>query len=60
MFFNAMRRKGFSPKEEDMRIVVAIHNTVNEKVTAQMPPNSPTETMESVHHTANGTQQASS
>eukprot|EP00326_Haptolina_ericina_P018096 CAMPEP_0181194432 /NCGR_PEP_ID=MMETSP1096-20121128/14337_1 /TAXON_ID=156174 ORGANISM="Chrysochromulina ericina, Strain CCMP281" /NCGR_SAMPLE_ID=MMETSP1096 /ASSEMBLY_ACC=CAM_ASM_000453 /LENGTH=225 /DNA_ID=CAMNT_0023283941 /DNA_START=94 /DNA_END=772 /DNA_ORIENTATION=- len=31
MFFNAMRRKGFTPKEEDMRTVVAIHNTVNEQ-----------------------------
>jgi len=31
MFFNAMRRKGFDPKEDDMRSVVAIHNTVNER-----------------------------
>jgi cytochrome c heme-lyase len=30
-FFNAMRRKGWAPQEEDMRIVVAIHNTVNER-----------------------------
>jgi len=31
MFYNAMRRKGFEPKEEEMRTVVAIHNTVNER-----------------------------
>mmetsp|Transcript_12847 Transcript_12847/g.41843 ORF Transcript_12847/g.41843 Transcript_12847/m.41843 type:complete len:280 (+) Transcript_12847:178-1017(+) len=31
MFYNAMRRKGFEPQEEDMRTVVAIHNTVNER-----------------------------
>ena len=31
MFFNAMRRKGYAPKEEEMRTVVAIHNTVNER-----------------------------
>lgn len=31
MFFNAMRRKGYDPKEEDMRAVVAIHNVVNER-----------------------------
>jgi cytochrome c heme-lyase len=30
-FFNAMRRKGWDAKEEDMRTVVAIHNTVNER-----------------------------
>ena len=28
MFYNAMRRKGYEPKEEDMRTVVAIHNSV--------------------------------
>mmetsp|Transcript_2943 Transcript_2943/g.7955 ORF Transcript_2943/g.7955 Transcript_2943/m.7955 type:complete len:161 (+) Transcript_2943:196-678(+) len=32
MFFNAMKRKGWKPKEEDMEVVVAIHNTVNERV----------------------------
>ncbi|KAL1512218.1 hypothetical protein AB1Y20_005481 [Prymnesium parvum] len=32
MFYNAMRRKGFDPREEDMKAVVAIHNTVNERV----------------------------
>ena len=31
MFYNAMKRKGFDPKEEEMRTVVAIHNTVNER-----------------------------
>jgi cytochrome c heme-lyase len=31
MFFNAMRRKGHNPNEEDMATVVAIHNAVNER-----------------------------
>lgn len=31
MFFNAMRRKGWSPDEQDMASVVAIHNAVNER-----------------------------
>ena len=31
MFFNAMRRKGWSPAERDMASVVAIHNAVNER-----------------------------
>ena len=31
MFFNAMRRKGWSPDENDMASVVAIHNAVNER-----------------------------
>eukprot|EP00887_Chlorella_sp_A99_P006837 scaffold2.g6837.t1 len=31
MFYNAMRRKGWSPSEEDMTAVVAIHNAVNER-----------------------------
>mmetsp|Transcript_14743 Transcript_14743/g.48201 ORF Transcript_14743/g.48201 Transcript_14743/m.48201 type:complete len:235 (+) Transcript_14743:228-932(+) len=31
MFYNAMKRKGFEPQEEEMRTVVAIHNTVNER-----------------------------
>ncbi|KAH9260764.1 hypothetical protein BASA81_001231 [Batrachochytrium salamandrivorans] len=30
-FFNAMKRKGFDAKEEDMVTVVAIHNAVNER-----------------------------
>ncbi|RCH89400.1 hypothetical protein CU097_005516 [Rhizopus azygosporus] len=30
MFFNAMRRKNWTPKEEDMSVVVPIHNAVNE------------------------------
>ncbi|EGG19920.1 cytochrome c heme-lyase [Cavenderia fasciculata] len=31
MFFNAMKRKQYQPSEKDMDMVVAIHNTVNEK-----------------------------
>ena len=31
MFYNAMKRKGYSPREEDMDSVVAIHNAVNER-----------------------------
>ena len=31
MFYNAMKRKGWSPKEDDMPAVVAIHNAVNER-----------------------------
>lgn len=30
MFFNAMRRKNWTPEEEDMQVVVPIHNAVNE------------------------------
>eukprot|EP00735_Rhodelphis_limneticus_P009344 TRINITY_DN2701_c0_g1::TRINITY_DN2701_c0_g1_i2::g.25928::m.25928 TRINITY_DN2701_c0_g1::TRINITY_DN2701_c0_g1_i2::g.25928 ORF type:complete len:252 (+),score=-4.05,sp/Q5F339/CCHL_CHICK/49.77/4e-60,Cyto_heme_lyase/PF01265.12/3.2e-72 TRINITY_DN2701_c0_g1_i2:18-773(+) len=30
MFYNAMRRKGWTPSEDDMAAVVAIHNFVNE------------------------------
>ncbi|KAL1925661.1 uncharacterized protein VTP21DRAFT_544 [Calcarisporiella thermophila] len=30
MFFNAMRRKNWNPREEDMGVVVPIHNAVNE------------------------------
>ncbi|KAG0268335.1 Cytochrome c1 heme lyase [Actinomortierella ambigua] len=30
MFFNAMKRKNWSPREEDMKYVVPIHNMVNE------------------------------
>ena len=31
MFYNAMQRKGWSPREDDMSSVVAIHNAVNEQ-----------------------------
>jgi cytochrome c heme-lyase len=31
MFFDAMRRKSFSPHETDMRAIVPIHNAVNER-----------------------------
>jgi cytochrome c heme-lyase len=31
MFFNAMRRKGWAPREADMHAVVAVHNAVNER-----------------------------
>lgn len=31
MFFNAMRRKNWDPKEKDMSVVVPIHNAVNEQ-----------------------------
>ena len=31
MFFNAMARKGWGPKEEDMPVVIKIHNAVNER-----------------------------
>ncbi|KAI8320740.1 cytochrome c and c1 heme-lyase [Martensiomyces pterosporus] len=30
MFFNAMKRKNWNPREEDMKSVVPIHNAVNE------------------------------
>ena len=30
-YFNAMKRKGWDPKEEDMPVVLAIHNVVNEQ-----------------------------
>ena len=43
MFYNAMRRKGFEPHEEDMRTVVAIHNTVNERTWREITPRSPRE-----------------
>lgn len=36
MFYNAMKRKGWQPKEEDMASVVAIHNTVNEECWRQI------------------------
>ena len=31
MFYNAMKRKGWAPTEDDMPAVVAIHNAVNER-----------------------------
>ena len=31
MFYEALRRKGYAPRAEDMRSTVAIHNTVNEQ-----------------------------
>ena len=31
MFYNAMKRKGWEPSEDDMTAVVAIHNAVNER-----------------------------
>eukprot|EP00639_Heterosigma_akashiwo_P025598 CAMPEP_0194699960 /NCGR_PEP_ID=MMETSP0295-20121207/25192_1 /TAXON_ID=39354 /ORGANISM="Heterosigma akashiwo, Strain CCMP2393" /LENGTH=323 /DNA_ID=CAMNT_0039593641 /DNA_START=180 /DNA_END=1152 /DNA_ORIENTATION=- len=31
MYYNAMKRKGWDPREEDMPAVVAIHNFVNEE-----------------------------
>jgi len=30
-FYNAMKRKGWSPKEQDMEMAVSIHNTINEE-----------------------------
>ena len=36
MFFNAMKRKGWDAKEEDMHSVVAIHNSVNERAWQQV------------------------
>ena len=36
MFFNAMRRKGYAPREEEMQTVVAIHNSVNERTWSQV------------------------
>jgi cytochrome c heme-lyase len=31
MFFNAMKRKSYSPNETDMQTIVPIHNAVNER-----------------------------
>lgn len=31
MFFNAMKRKSYDPKETDMKTIVPIHNAVNER-----------------------------
>ena len=35
-FYNAMKRKGWDPKERDMSTVVAIHNAVNERTWAEV------------------------
>lgn len=35
-FYNAMKRKGWNPKEHDMSTVVAIHNAVNERSWAEV------------------------
>ena len=29
-YFNAMKRKGYNPREEDVAVILAIHNSVNE------------------------------
>ena len=31
MFFNAMKKKNWNPNEADMKVVVPIHNAVNEQ-----------------------------
>lgn len=31
MFYSAMKRKGWDPREDDMKAVVSIHNSVNER-----------------------------
>ncbi|KAL0055928.1 hypothetical protein WJX82_005812 [Trebouxia sp. C0006] len=36
MFYNAMKRKGWSPSEHDMQSVVAIHNGVNERAWSEV------------------------
>ncbi|KAK9446951.1 cytochrome c/c1 heme-lyase [Limtongia smithiae] len=36
MFYNAMKRKNWDPKAADMRIVVPIHNAVNERAWAEI------------------------
>lgn len=35
-YYNAMRRKGYSPQERDMSVVLLIHNLVNEQGWAQI------------------------
>jgi len=35
-FYNAMTKKGWSPREEDMAWIVSIHNTVNEQTWARV------------------------
>lgn len=36
MFFNAMKRKSWDPKADDMRTIVPIHNAVNERAWAEI------------------------
>lgn len=36
MFFDAMRRKNYSPEERDMRSIIPIHNAVNERAWAEI------------------------
>ncbi|KAH9268732.1 hypothetical protein BASA83_009215 [Batrachochytrium salamandrivorans] len=36
MFFNAMRRKNWDAKEDDMKVIVPIHNAVNERCWKQI------------------------
>ncbi|KAF3088408.1 Cytochrome c1 heme lyase [Orbilia oligospora] len=36
MFFDAMKRKDWDPKAEDMRMIVPIHNAVNERAWAEI------------------------
>ncbi|KAE9986525.1 hypothetical protein EG328_005411 [Venturia inaequalis] len=36
MFFEAMRRKNYDPKAEDMRSIVPIHNAVNERAWSEI------------------------
>jgi len=35
-FYNAMKRKGWEAREEDMKIVVAIHNAVNDRAWSEV------------------------
>ena len=38
MFYNAMKRKGWQPSEDDMVAIVAIHNGVNERAWSEVGP----------------------
>lgn len=40
-FYNAMKRKGYTPHEEEMDAVVAIHNAVNERAWGEVRPRTP-------------------
>lgn len=35
-YYNAMKRKGYNPREDDVPVILAIHNTVNEKAWSQV------------------------
>eukprot|EP00501_MAST-03F_sp_TOSAG23-6_P002531 GSMAST32.ASY1.ANO1.2670.1 assembled CDS len=35
-FYNAMKRKGYTPDERDMNTIIAVHNTVNERTWQQI------------------------